>query len=66
LRPARRASKSQSAPATRHAHIHVATFVTQVLAQYEMREPDLRDAAKAYADVDNLAYQLPKTTVASL
>jgi hypothetical protein len=49
-----------------HARLPVATFVTQVLAQYEQCEPDSRDAAKAYAAIDALAYQLPKVAVTSL
>jgi hypothetical protein len=66
LRPARRSSESQPAPAARHARIPVATFVTQVLAQYEKREHEIRDVAKAYANIDGLAYQLPKTVITSL
>jgi hypothetical protein len=66
LRPARRTSTNEPVPAVRHARIPVATFVTQVLAQYEEREHEIRDAAKAYADIDGLAYQLPKTVVTSL
>jgi len=66
LRPARRSSASEQVPAARPARIPVATFVTQVLAQYEERAHEIRDAAKAYADIDGLAYQLPKTVVTSL
>jgi hypothetical protein len=66
LRPARRSSDTPAAPAVPHARLPVATFVTQVLAQYEQAEPDIRDAAKAYAAVDALAYELPKIAVASL
>jgi hypothetical protein len=66
LRPARRSSDAPASPAVVHARLPVATFVTQVLAQYEQTEPDSRDAAKAYAAIDALAYELPKITITSL
>ena len=66
LRPARRSSDTPASPAVPHARIHVATFVTQVLAQYEQGEPHSRDAATAYAAIDALAYELPKIAVTSL
>lgn len=66
MRPARRPSKAPANPAVAHARWPAATFVTQVLAQYEQADPDSRDAAKAYAAVDALAYDLPKVAVASL
>lgn len=43
-----------------------APFVAHVLAQYDPAEPDMRDAAKAYAAIDALGYEFPKVVVASL
>jgi hypothetical protein len=66
LRPARRSSDAPASSAVVHARLPVATFVAQVLAQFEQSEPDSRDAAKAYAAIDALAHQLPKIAVTSL
>jgi hypothetical protein len=66
LRPARRSSDAQTESRTLPARLPVATFVAQVLAQFEPVETDIRDAAKAYAAIDALAYALPKVLVASL
>jgi hypothetical protein len=66
LRPAPRPSPAPAGAAVLHARIPVATFVTQVLAQFEPVEIDSRNAAKAYAAIDALAYELPKILVTSL
>ena len=66
LRPARRSSDTPASPAVLHARVPVATFVTQVLAQFDSVETDSYDAAKAYAAIDALAYELPKILVTSL
>jgi hypothetical protein len=43
-----------------------APFVAHVLAQFEPAERDMRDAARAYAAIDALGYELPKVEVAAL
>jgi hypothetical protein len=66
LRPARRTVEAESNQISTIASFPRAPFVAHVLAQFDAREPDLRDAAKAYAAIDALGYELPKTLVATL
>ncbi len=66
LRPARRPTETPSNAISTITRFPRAPFVAHVLAQYDPAEPDMRDAAKAYAAIDALAYELPKTVVASL
>lgn len=65
LRPARRPSASQ-ATVDNAQLLPVAAFAAQVIAQFDLDHGDVRAAARAYAAIDNLMYQLPKVAVASL
>ena len=65
LRPARRPSASQPA-ADNTQRLPVAAFAAQVIGQFDLEHGDMRAAARAYAAIDNLMYQLPKVAVASL
>lgn len=66
LRPAPRPLRTPVSSAALPARIPVATFVAQVLAQFDPAETDGRRAAKAYATIDALAYELPKTLITTL
>lgn len=66
LRPARRPSASQAETHDTQRLLPVAAFAAQVIAQFDLEHGDTRAAARAYAAIDNLLYQLPKVAIASL
>lgn len=66
LRPARRSSAQVVDIPVERARLPVASFVAQVIAQFEPAEADMRAAAGAYAAIDAMAYELPKVLVTTL
>src|SRR5262245_32404280 len=66
LRPARRSGDSSGNTIATITAFPRAPFVAHVLAQFDPVEPDLRAAARAYAAIDALGYELPKVAVATL
>jgi hypothetical protein len=65
LRPAHRPSDA-SVQSIATITAFRAPFIAHVLAQNDHGERDIRDAVKAYAAIDALAYALPKELVATL